>query len=181
MMNRSYTTMAAALAALVLSTTLAAQKTTPMKAGSGGSAHVRTEWAIDGANITIEYGRPALKGRPEAMLMPAGQIWRTGADEQTTLKTDKPLKIGTLTVPAGTYGIHSIPGPAEWQLIVSKRTSGWGIPYPAGQDLGRTPMKVGKTQAPVELLTFHVDDTPAGATLRIEWGMTSVTVPVTVG
>ena len=42
-------------------------------------------------------------------------------------------------------------------------------------------MKVGKTQAPVELLTFHVDDTPAGATLRIEWGTTSVSVPVTVG
>ena len=181
MTNRSYTMMAAALTALLLSTTLAAQKTTSLKAGSGGSAHVRTDWAVDGANISIEYGRPAMKGRPEAAMMPAGQIWRTGADEQTTLKTDKPLKIGALTVPAGTYGLHSIPGATEWQLIVSKRTSGWGIPYPAGQDLGRTAMKVGKTQVPVELLTFHIDDTPAGATLRIEWGPTSASVPLTVG
>lgn len=181
MMNRSYTSMAAAFGALLLSTTLVAQKTTPLKSGSGGSAHVRTEWAIDGASISIAYGRPAIKGRPEAAMMPAGQIWRTGADEQTTLTTDKPLKIGGLTVPAGTYGLHSIPGATEWQLIVSKRTSGWGIPYPAGQDLGRTPMKVGKTQAPVELLTFHIDDTPTGATLRIEWGSTSASVPVIVG
>ncbi len=180
-MNRSYTTMAAALGALLLSTTLVAQKTTTLKPGSGGSAHVRTEWVVDGANISIEYGRPAMKGRAEAMMLPAGQIWRTGADEQTTLKTDKPLKIGALTVPAGTYGLHSIPGPTQWQLIVSKRTSGWGIPYPAGQDLGRTAMKVGKTQAPVELLTFHIDDTPAGATLRIEWGSTSASAPFTVG
>ena len=180
-MNRSYTTMAAALSALVLSTTLAAQKTTPLKSGSGGSAHVRSEWAIDGANISIEYGRPAMKGRPEALMLPAGQIWRTGADEQTTLKTDRPLKLGALTVPAGTYGLHSIPGTSEWQLIVSKRTAGWGIPYPAVQDLGRTAMKVGKTPAPVELLTFHIDDTPAGATLRIEWGSTSASVPFTVG
>jgi len=180
-MKRSYLTMAAALGALLLSTTLAAQKTTPLKSGSGGSAHVRSEWTIDAANISIEYGRPAMKGRSEAMMIPAGQIWRTGADEQTTLKTDKPLKLGSLTVPAGTYGLHSIPGTTEWQLIVSKQTAGWGIPYPAGQDLGRTAMKVGKTPSPVELLTFHIDDTPAGATLRIEWGSTSVSVPFTVG
>ncbi len=181
MMKPTYLTMAAALGALLLSTTLAAQKTTPLKSGSGGSPHVRTEWTVDGAHISIEYGRPAIKGRSEAMMMPAGQIWRTGADEQTTLKTDKPLRLGALTVPAGTYGLHSIPGTTDWQLIVSKRTGGWGIPYPAGQDLGRTTMKVGKTQAPVELLTFHIDDTPAGATLRIEWGSTSASVPFIVG
>ena len=71
MTNRSYMMMAAALTALLLSTTLVAQKTTPLKSGSGGSAHVRTEWAIDGASISIGYGRPAMKGRPEPMMMPA--------------------------------------------------------------------------------------------------------------
>jgi hypothetical protein len=166
---------------LLLSTTLTAQKTTPMRTGSGGSPHARTEWTIDGASIAIEYGRPLLKGRPETAMMPHGQVWRTGADEQTTLKTDKPLRIGSATVPPGTYGIHTIPGPDQWQLIISKRPSGWGIPYPAGQDLLRTPMRVGKTSGPVEQLTIHIDDTPAGATLRIEWGTTSVTAPFTVG
>jgi hypothetical protein len=180
-MTRSYTTFGAALAALLLSTTLTAQKTTELRKGSGGSPHARSEWTIDGANIAIEYGRPLLKGRPEEGLMPHGQVWRTGADEQTTLRTDKPLRIGTLVVPPGTYGIHTIPGASEWQLIVSKRASGWGIPYPAGQDLGRTSMKAGKTKGAVEQLTFNIDDTPAGATLRLEWGTTSVTVPFTVG
>ncbi len=180
-MPRAYTTLGTALAALLLSTNLTAQKTTPMKSGSGGSAHVRTEWTIDGATISIEYGRPALKGRAEALMMPPGQVWRTGADEQTTLRTDKPLKLGTLTVPAGTYGLHTIPNAGEWQLIVSKRASGWGIPYPAGQDLGRTPMKVGRTSAPVEMLTIAIDDTATGATLRVEWGSVSASVPFTVG
>ena len=83
-------------------------------------------------------------------MMPPGQVWRTGADEQTTLRTDKPIRIGNLMVPSGTYGIHTIPGAAEWVLIVSKRPSGGGIPYPEGQDLGRTRMMVGKTKAPVE-------------------------------
>lgn len=160
--------------------TLGAQKTTEVHPGKGGSPHVKTAWVIDGANISIEYGRPSLKGREEAKLMPAGRVWRMGADEQTTLVTDKPLKFGTLSVPAGTYGLHA--NVAEpWELIVSKRTSGWGIPYPADQDLGRAPMKVGKTATPVEMLTISIDDTPTGALLRVEWGTTSATIPFTVG
>jgi hypothetical protein len=166
----------------VLSTTvLAAQTTTPVHPGRGGSPHVRSEWKVDGATISIEYGRPSLKGRPEDQVMPAGKEWRTGADEATTLRTDRPLRFGSLAVPAGTYQIHSVPGPPAWQLIISKSTQAWGIPYPAGQDLGRTPMTATKTSAPVEQLTISIDDTPAGATLRIEWGTVSARVPFTVG
>lgn len=179
-MMRSYPTLAAALSALLLSTTLGAQKSTPMRTGSGGSPHARSEWSIDGATIILEYGRPYLKGRSETAMMPRGEVWRTGADEQTTIKTDKALKFGALTVPPGSYGLHTLPGQNEWQLIISKRASGWGIPYPAGQDLGRTPMKVGKTSAPVEQVTISVDATSAGGTLRIEWGTTSVTAPFSV-
>jgi hypothetical protein len=158
-----------------------AQKTTEVHPATGGSPHVRTEWAIDGAAISIEYGRPFLKGRPEATLMPPGQPWRTGADEATTLRTDRALRFGTLAVPAGTYTLYTIPGPSGWQLVVSRRTGQWGIPYPEGQDLGRAPMSVQKTAAPVEQLTIAIDDTPAGGTLRIEWGSTSARIPFTVG
>jgi hypothetical protein len=176
-------TMLATMLAAALSVTLSAQKVTPLKTGSGGSPHVRTEATVDGANISIEYGRPMLKGRtPGKDIDPfEGKEWRTGADEQTTLKTDKPLKIGTLTVPAGTYGLHTIPVNGTWQLIVSKRASGWGIPYPAGQDLGRVPMTMAKTAAPVEQLTISVVDTPAGGTLNVEWAGTKASVPFTVG
>jgi len=172
---------AAFVALIPFTVTLVAQQTTPLGVGSGGSPHVRTAWTIDGAHISIEYGRPFLKGRPEKEMMPPGQVWRIGADEQTTLKTDKPLHFGRLAVPAGTYGLHAIPGASSWQLIVSKRASGWGIPYPEGQDLGRAPMTVGKTKAPVEQVTFSIDDTPAGATLRLEWGTTSASIPFIVG
>jgi Protein of unknown function (DUF2911) len=170
---------AVALAAAVAGA--AAQKTTPVHPGKAGSPHVRAEWTIDGASLSIEYGRPFLKGRPEAELMPPGKEWRTGADEATVLKTSRPLKFGSLSVPAGTYQIHSVPGATNWQLIISKSTQAWGIPYPAGQDLGRTPMTVSKTKAPVEQLTISVDDTPAGGTLRIEWGTTSAQAPFTIG
>ena len=175
-------TLAATLVA-ALGVSIGAQKNTPMKAGSGGSEHLRSEWTVDGANIAIEYGRPALKGRvPGKDIDPfEGKEWRTGADEQTTLVTNKPLKIGTLTVPAGTYGLHTIPVNGTWQLIVSKRAKGWGIPYPKGEDLGRVPMTMGKNATPAEKLTIAVDDTSAGGTLSIQWGETKASVPFTVG
>lgn len=176
-------TIAAITIAVALGVTASAQKVTPLKAGSGGSPHVRTESTVDGANISIEYGRPSLKGRtPGKDIDPyEGKEWRTGADEQTTLKTDKALKFGTLAVPAGTYGLHTIPVDGKWQLIISKRASGWGIPYPAGQDLGRVPMTIGKPAQTAEQLTISVDDTPSGGAINIEWGGTKATAPFTVG
>ena len=180
-MRRWTTVFSTALVLAMFGVMLAAQKTTEVHPGKGGSPHVKTAWVIDGANISVEYGRPSLKGREEAKMMPAGQVWRMGADEQTTLVTDKPLKFGTLAVPAGTYGLHAMINEKDWQLVVSKRPKGWGIPYPEGQDLGRAPMKLGKTAKPVDPLTISIDDTATGGVLRVEWGTQSATIPFTVG
>lgn len=173
-------------AALVAAGTLAAaaaQKTTEVHPGKGGSPHVKSQWTIDGASIAIEYGRPSLKGRPDSKMMPAGKPWRTGADEATTITTDKALKFGSLSLEPGTYTINTQPGEGEWQLIIGKlgKPGQWGIPYNASLEIGRTPMKVAKTQAPVEQLTISIDDTAAGGTLRVEWGGVSATAPFTVG
>ncbi len=171
----------AALAAFGL--TAHAQKTTPVHAGKGGSPHVKTEWTIDGANISIEYGRPSVKGRADAELMPIGKPWRTGADEATTITSDKPLKFGSLSLPPGTYTINTEPGANGWQLIIGKlgKPGQWGVPYNATLETGRTPMSLSKPKAPVELLTISIDDTPAGGTLRVEWGGASASAPFTVG
>lgn len=161
---------------------VAAQKTETIHPGKGGSPHVRSQWTIDGAAISIEYGRPSLRGRTVGKdVAPDGQIWRAGADEATTLKTDKPLKVGSLSVPAGTYTLFTLPAAKEWQLVISRETGQWGTRYSEGQDLGRVPMRVGTAKAPAEQVTWAIDDTPAGATLRLEWGTTSVSVPFTVG
>lgn len=163
--------------------TVSAQKTARIHPGQAGSPHVRTDWAIDGANISVEHGRPFLKGRVlgkdvEPM---EGQEWRIGADEATTLKTNKPLRFGMLVVPAGTYTLYAIPVKGQWRLIVSKEVGQWGVPYPTGKDLGRVPMTMSKPAKPVEQLTISIDDTPAGGTLRIEWGSTAASAPFSVG
>jgi hypothetical protein len=163
---------------------VSAQKTTELKTGSGGSPHVRTEWTIDGAAISIEYGRPFLKGRPESQMMPQGREWRTGADVATIITSDKPLKFGSISLAPGSYTINTVPGDKEWQLVLGRlsKPGQWGIPYQKDLEIGRTPMKVGKTKAPVENVTISIDDTPgSGAVLRVEWGTTSATAPFTVG
>ncbi|MGH9310116.1 MAG: DUF2911 domain-containing protein [Vicinamibacterales bacterium] len=164
-------------------TIAAGQKTTEVHPGKGGSPHVKSEWTIDDAAISIEYGRPSIKGRPEADLMPAGKPWRTGADEATLLVTDKALKFGTLSLNPGTYTINTQPGDKEWQLIIGKlgKPGQWGVPYNASLEIGRSPMTIGKTKAPVEQLTISIDDAPKGGVLRVEWGTKSATIPFTVG
>ena len=182
-MKRAVLAAAIAATALTFGASLDAQKTTPVHDGKAGSPHIKTDWTIDGANVSIAYGRPSLKGRvPGKDIDPYdGREWRTGADEATTLTTDKALKFGALSVPAGTYTLYTIPTGGTWHLIVSKKTGQWGIPYPKGEDLGRSPMTLGKAPSAAEQLTFTVQDTPAGATLHIDWGTTRASIPFTVG
>lgn len=178
---RQFSFPVATLALMALCTTaLLAQKTTPMKTGGGGSPHVRSEYVVDGANISIEYGRPFLKGRTVGKeVAPYGQEWRTGADEATTIKIDKALMFGAVHVNPGTYTLYTLPGEKTWQLIISKKTGQWGIPYPKGEDVGRAPMTVSAAPAAAEQLTISVEDTKAGGTLHIDWGTTRASAPFT--
>jgi hypothetical protein len=182
-MNRKVYAMAGVFVATAVAATLAGQKTTEIHPGKGGSPHVKSEWTIDGANIAIEYGRPSMKGRSDEQVMPAGKPWRTGADEATTLTTDKALKFGSVSLEPGTYTLNTQPGEKEWELIVGKlgKQGQWGVPYNPSLEIGRAPMQLSKTKAPVEQLTISVDDTPKGGTLRVEWGSKSASIPFTVG
>jgi hypothetical protein len=182
--------MRAVLRALATTTLLAtavtfagAQTTRETGKGSGGSPHVTTDWTVGAAHISISYGRPALKGRAESAMMPAGKPWRTGADEATVITTDKQLKFGTVTLAPGSYTINTQPDAESWQLLLGKlgAPKQWGIPYKSDLEIGRAPMTLGKTAAPVEMVTYSIDRTASGGTLRIEWGTTSVSTPFTVG
>lgn len=181
-MKTRYKLSVGTMAIVLASTSLSAQKTTAMAAGGGGSAHVKTEWVVNGANISVTYGRPALKGRSEATMMPVGQPWRTGADVASFLTTDKTLKFGTVTLAPGNYTINTEPATADWKLILGKLGSPdqWGVPYLPALELGRVPMTLKATAAPVELVTMHIDPSKDGGILRIEWGTKSASVPFTV-
>jgi Protein of unknown function (DUF2911) len=135
---------------------------------------------LNGKAVTINYNSPRLKGRTIGSdIVPYGEVWRTGANPATTLTTAANLKIGTLEVPAGTYTLFTLPSAKQWLFIVSKKTGEWGIPYPEGNDLGRTPM-TGKTlPASQENMSISFENTKGGSTeLHVKWGTTDQYVTV---
>ena len=146
------------------------------------SPSAMAEVTLDGAKITIHYNSPAMRGRViMGGLVPYGQAWRTGANPATSFVTTGNLKIGTLTVPAGTYTLFTLPAAPStpWLLIVSKKTGEWGIPYPAGDDLGRTPMHGAILGTHVEDMTISFEHTTKHSTeLHIKWETTDESVKI---
>lgn len=76
---------------------------------------------IGGTKVSVDYSSPAVKGRKIwGELVPFGEVWRTGANEATTITFSDPVSINGNELSAGTYGIHMIPGANEWEIIFSK-------------------------------------------------------------
>jgi hypothetical protein len=149
------------------------------------SPHETITADIDGATVTIVYGRPYTKdpktGAPRKIwgeLVPFGKVWRTGADEATLLTTTQPLDIGGTNVPAGTYSIFTQPeenGSAK--LIINKQTGQWGTKYDEKQDLFRIDMKKEAVDKPVDQFTMALEKNPAGGgTLKLTWENTQYSV-----
>jgi hypothetical protein len=83
---------------------------------------------INGANISINYGSPSVKGRKiYGGLQPYGKIWRAGANVATTFTTDKEIKFEGKTVPAGKYTLFVTPGEKEFIVTLNSETGQWGI------------------------------------------------------
>jgi hypothetical protein len=138
------------------------------------------ETTVNSKSVTIHYNSPRLKGRTIGSdIAPYGEVWRTGANPATTLITATNLKIGTLDVPAGTYTLFTLPSASQWIFIVSKKTGEWGIPYPEGNDLGRTPMTGKTAPASQEDMSISFENTKGSSTeLHVKWGTTDQYVTV---
>jgi hypothetical protein len=102
------------------------------------SPHESTSIEVGGHKITITYGRPYMNKRTiMGGLVPYNEVWRTGADEATTLRTDVDLDINGLKVPKGVYALFTVP--REAPDAMSTRPRQWGaFRYNKATDLGRT-------------------------------------------
>jgi len=147
------------------------------------SPHETVSGEVGGAKISVTYGRPYMKGRQIAGgLIPYTSVWRTGADEATTLTTDKMLMFGSLHVPAGSVTLWTQAAEAgAWQLIISKETGQWGTAYKPENDLGRVDMTIETLPAPVEQFTIAIE---AGAgkagRLVMTWDTVKMVIPFSV-
>jgi hypothetical protein len=134
----------------------------------------------DGKTVKTDYSSPRVKGRKIfGGLVPYGQVWRTGANEATTLVTDTNIKVGDKDVPAGSYTLFTVPNADKWTLIISKKTGEWGIPYPGeGDDFVRVDMRASQLPSPLENFTIGFDQTGSTCAMHIDWEKTRATVDI---
>lgn len=129
-----------------------------------------------GANVTIDYSQPSVKGRKIfGGLEPWGKVWRAGANEATTIEFDKDVKINGQALPKGKYAFFAIPNENEWTLIFNKTASQWGaFRYKQEDDALRVKVQPAKTPSLVEKLNYTI----GGNKVTLAWENTAVSFNV---
>ncbi len=134
-----------------------------------------------GATLWIDYSRPAKRGRVVfGGVVPFGELWRTGANAATQLRTDKALDFGGTVVPAGAYSLWTIPAPNGWKLVINSETGGLGTAHQPDKDLYTIPMVVSTLPDVVERFTIGVEGTDSGGRLDLDWDTTRASAAFTV-
>lgn len=131
-------------------------------------------------DVTITYSRPGVKNRLVwGGLVPYDKVWRTGANEATTIAFTDDVMINGQPLAKGTYSLHTIPGQNEWTLIFNKIANQWGsFSYDAAQDALRVKVKP-QAASMTEWMMFDVPDMAMDrATFELRWE--KLAVPFTV-
>jgi Protein of unknown function (DUF2911) len=140
---------------------------------------------LDGQTVKVCYGRPSSRGR--TMIggrdVPYDRLWRTGANEPTMVHTTGPISIAGIEVEPGSYSLYTVPGEAEWTIIVNSSITQWGhiseYTYKVRrQEVGRATVPRERTARHVEILTFTVDPVESEAIVFLEWERTRVAIPI---
>ncbi|MBU8882394.1 DUF2911 domain-containing protein [Kaistella sp. DKR-2] len=145
------------------------------------SPRQKVEQQFSMSKITVDYGRPGVKGRKIfGELVPFGKVWRAGANSSTKLTFEQSVTFGGKTVPAGTYGLFVIPTEKEWKIILNKDAQQWGA-YEYDEKLNVTDIvvpvqKLSETQEWFAIELNPVDD--SSLDLVMKWDVTKVTVPL---
>ena len=146
------------------------------------SQHAVIMQRIGVTDITVNYHRPLANGRQIwGKLVPYGQVWRAGANENTTVTFTDPVTIEGQPLDKGTYGLHMIPSENQWTVIFSKMSTAWGsFSYKQDEDALRVTVK----PQPAELhdaLTYDFDDVkPDSAVVTLRWDKVAVPFKVEV-
>lgn len=133
------------------------------------------------SQITLTYARPNVNGRKVfGGLEQYGKVWRTGANGATTLSFGGDVIINGKTLPAGTYGLFTIPDKNEWTVILNKKSEQWGAyEYSQADDVLRFTVKPEKTATKVETFTISFPAvTTTTAKLNIAWEDTSISFDI---
>jgi len=137
------------------------------------------EFKQNGFTVDVNYCRPYKKGRAIfGGLVPYGQVWRTGANEATTITFGQDVSLAGQPLKAGTYTLWSIPSQQGWIVIINGETGQWGTNYDQKRDVLRVPVSTRPHTPPAE--QFDITFTPDGngTNMLLSWDTTEAIVPI---
>lgn len=147
------------------------------------SPEVNQTYSVGTAKVNLFYCEPSKKGREIfGGLIKYGEVWRTGANEPTTFKTDKDLLVNGKKLPAGKYSLWTIPQQDSWTVIINKEIPYWGdgsngkAARNEKEDFIQVVVPVEKLTVPQEKLSIDA----LNNALTIKWDTTKVSVPIMV-
>lgn len=133
-----------------------------------GNNRGKAEATVGSAHVSIEYGRPMLKGRNPLEMIKPGQIWRLGASAPTTIKTDHDLLFGSTRVPKGKHILLAqMVEPGKWLLLVSSKAAN---EYEPSAKIAEMPMKLGSAEDLVEKMTIKLSGHQDRGDIEVAWG-----------
>jgi hypothetical protein len=125
--------------------------------------------SIGGAQVTIQYGRPKLKGRDPMKMIEPGEVWQMGADIPTTLESDAPLDFGGSRVPPGKHFLFArLVEPDRWTLVVSSQPI---ARYQPSAKLAEVPMALATGEKPVAEMTIELTGRGNRGRVEVSWGI----------
>lgn len=148
------------------------------------SPRQKVEQQFSMSKITVDYGRPGVKGRKIfGDLVPFGKVWRAGANSSTKITFEQSVNFGGKTVSAGTYGLFVIPTEKEWKVILNKDSQQWGAyTFDEKQNVVDVAIPVQKLAEKQEWFVIElnpVDDNSVN--LVMKWDFTKVELPLKTG
>lgn len=163
-------------AALVFTLQSSAQVQTPQASPKG-----EVEQLVGLTKVEVTYFRPAKKGRLVfGDLVPYGRVWRTGANNNTTVSFETSVEINGLKLEAGTYALYTTPKAQNWEVVFYKSTDNWGLPREWNEEYVALKTTIYPEVLPYEVEYFSIAVTPKShfeGSIDLSWEKTLVRIP----
>ena len=145
---------------------------------------------VGSTRVKVCYGSPRARGRKMigGVAVPFGRLWRTGANEPTTIRTSGPIRVAGQLIADGKASLYTVPGPETWEVVLNRSTAQWGIesaydPSVAAEEIRRTvlPVETGTEYQEAFAIAAEVISPGGLVWLVLRWENTTLRIPVEPG
>jgi hypothetical protein len=134
------------------------------------AARGKAELKAGESAITVDYGRPSLKGRDMLSQLQEGAFWRMGMNQATVLTTPVDLHFGSVSIAKGAYSLWLRRAGDAFTLVFNSQTGQWGTQHDPAKDVASVALTKQELASPVETFTMELEPAPKGGTLSLSWG-----------